>query len=62
MLSDHNLRAVYNKQGKNKAVEGAGGEMPDPGQMFSQLFGGAAFLWVLWFVFRRTRSLWRAVE
>ncbi|KAL8287630.1 hypothetical protein RQP46_003488 [Phenoliferia psychrophenolica] len=47
VLSDQNLRAVYNKQGKKSAVEGAGGEMPDPGQMFSQLFGGAAFLdWI----------------
>lgn len=45
VLSDGNLRAVYNKQGSSSAVAGAGGKeaMPDPGQMFSQLFGGKAF-------------------
>jgi len=44
VLSDSNARAVYNKQGNKAAVEAAGGEeMPDPGQMFSQMFGGKAF-------------------
>lgn len=44
VLSDSNARAVYNKQGNRAAVEAAGGEaMPDPGQMFSQMFGGKAF-------------------
>ncbi|KAI5477018.1 hypothetical protein MNV49_006976 [Pseudohyphozyma bogoriensis] len=46
VLSDSNLRAVYNKGGKDKAVGGVE-EMPDPGQMFSQLFGGDAFMdWI----------------
>ncbi|KAM0786741.1 hypothetical protein ACM66B_002178 [Microbotryomycetes sp. NB124-2] len=45
ILSDSNARAVYNKQGKKSAIDGAGGEdaMPDPGQIFSQMFGGKAF-------------------
>lgn len=44
VLSDSNARAVYNKQGNKAAVEAAGGEeMPDPGAMFSQMFGGRAF-------------------
>lgn len=44
VLSDSNLRAVYNKQGKKSAVEAGGeGAMPDPGELFSQLFGGKAF-------------------
>lgn len=38
---------MYNKQGKSKAVEVGGVESIDPGQMFSQMFGGKAFLpWV----------------
>ncbi|SCV70271.1 BQ2448_1665 [Microbotryum intermedium] len=45
ILSDSNARAVYNKQGKKSAVNEAGGEaaMPDPGEMFGQIFGGKAF-------------------
>lgn len=36
---------MYNKHGKKSAIDGAGGEeaMPDPGQIFSQMFGGKAF-------------------
>ncbi|POY75277.1 hypothetical protein BMF94_1647 [Rhodotorula taiwanensis] len=45
ILSDSNSRAVYDKYGKNSAMGEAGGEevMPDPGQLFSQMFGGKAF-------------------
>ncbi|KAM0750843.1 DnaJ-domain-containing protein [Meredithblackwellia eburnea MCA 4105] len=50
VLSDPQLRAVYNKQGALSAVSGGPdgtNEMPDPGQLFSQLFGGAAFVdWI----------------
>ncbi|KAG0662787.1 hypothetical protein C6P46_003100 [Rhodotorula mucilaginosa] len=45
ILSDSNSRAVYDKHGKQSAMGEAGGEdvMPDPGQLFSQMFGGKAF-------------------
>jgi len=44
VLSDSNLRAVYNTQGKKQATDGAGEEfMTDPGAIFSQLFGGDSF-------------------
>lgn len=44
ILSNPNDRATYNKQGKKSAMMAAGEEaMPDPGQMFSQMFGGKAF-------------------
>ncbi|GAA5871197.1 hypothetical protein JCM3774_006820 [Rhodotorula dairenensis] len=45
ILSDSNSREVYDKHGKQSAMGEAGGEdvMPDPGQLFSQMFGGKAF-------------------
>ncbi|GAA5987433.1 hypothetical protein JCM10908_001952 [Rhodotorula pacifica] len=45
ILSDSNARAVYDRHGKQSAMGEAGGEdvMPDPGQLFSQMFGGKAF-------------------
>lgn len=48
VLSDSNLRAVYNKSGKDKAVNTAGEEfMADPGALFGSMFGGKAFLdWI----------------
>jgi hypothetical protein len=47
ILSDPNTRAFYDKVGKNKMNESAGGEggmeMQDPSALFSQLFGGERF-------------------
>ncbi|BGP41300.1 DnaJ-like protein [Rhodotorula kratochvilovae] len=45
ILSDSNSRVVYDKHGKQSAMGEAGGEevMPDPGALFSQMFGGKAF-------------------
>ncbi|TNY24400.1 X-domain of DnaJ-containing-domain-containing protein [Rhodotorula diobovata] len=45
ILSDPNSRVVYDKHGRQSAMGEAGGEeqMPDPGQLFSQMFGGKAF-------------------
>ncbi|GAA6058981.1 hypothetical protein JCM10212_001691 [Sporobolomyces blumeae] len=45
ILSDSNSRAVYDKYGKSAGMGEAGGEeaMPNPGELFSQLFGGKAF-------------------
>ncbi|KAK4052657.1 DnaJ-like protein [Microbotryomycetes sp. JL201] len=39
------ISEAYAQQGKKSAIDGAGGEeaMPDPGQIFSQMFGGKAF-------------------
>ncbi|GAA5970088.1 hypothetical protein JCM3765_006098 [Sporobolomyces pararoseus] len=45
ILSDSNSRAVYDKYGKSAGMGEAGGEeaMPNPGELFGQLFGGKAF-------------------
>ncbi|BGP25685.1 DnaJ-like protein [Rhodotorula toruloides] len=45
ILSDPNSRVTYDKYGKQSALGEAGGEerMPDPGEVFSQMFGGKAF-------------------
>ncbi|GAA5830073.1 hypothetical protein JCM3766R1_006757 [Sporobolomyces carnicolor] len=45
ILSDSNSRAVYDKHGKSAGMAEAGGEeaMPNPGELFGQLFGGKAF-------------------
>ncbi|CEQ41240.1 SPOSA6832_02939 [Sporobolomyces salmonicolor] len=45
ILTDNNARAVYDKHGKKSAMGEAGGEevMPNPGELFSQMFGGKAF-------------------
>ncbi|GAA5999836.1 uncharacterized protein JCM10292_003764 [Rhodotorula paludigena] len=45
ILSDGNSRAVYDKHGKQSAMGEAGGEevMPNPGELFSMMFGGKAF-------------------
>ncbi|GAA6024789.1 hypothetical protein JCM11491_000783 [Sporobolomyces phaffii] len=45
ILSDSNTRAVYDKHGKSAGIGEAGGEeaMPNPGELFGQLFGGKAF-------------------
>jgi DnaJ-class molecular chaperone len=45
ILSDSNSRAVYDKHGKSAGMGEAGGEeaMPNPGELFGQLFGGKAF-------------------
>ncbi|GAA5839630.1 hypothetical protein JCM9279_006002 [Rhodotorula babjevae] len=46
ILSDSNSRVVYDKHGKQSAMgeaSGEDGQMMDPGQLFSQMFGGKAF-------------------
>ncbi|QRV74203.1 X-domain of DnaJ-containing [Ceratobasidium sp. AG-Ba] len=46
VLSDSNMRAVYDKQGKNK-VEGAGDGFEDASAFFANVFGGERFMdWI----------------
>jgi DnaJ-class molecular chaperone len=42
VLSDPQLRAYYNKYGKDKELAPGGG-FSDPKEFFSQMFGGDAF-------------------
>lgn len=42
MLSDPQLRAAYNKYGKDKELAPEGG-FADPREYFQQMFGGDAF-------------------